>query len=512
MVVTIVLIQEAIGNMHDQDGHLRNAVGQKIDDQGALSTLIHPNPYALRSRISIDILSQLPKIDVARLNALRYPSQPSETIADNFSQQPDDAPESMQEENLKEKEGKGCGCSSERPRKLNMTYIGSSIRALSFLVRCVTQVHQSAYYQGNDKPSMSEDRAFKIFVTFVDYSTRNSGGIIRNLEVHIAEYEIEYEVSIDSWTYTSIDSAIQPMTDNHPRLWIDSSYANETFSLPEHCYPSFPVNTQPQTSIDYHYGDAISRQGGYSIEKIIKYRGLTMDDRGVLHTSLADQKATSIDSNIKPSIDALTHRIPRNFLDTHNRVEDPPSIDKADARLIDEQATYIKAEVDELVADINRSMRTIDDYHSKRLDEIYYPFENNNSRLTTRTDEMTQDIAMIKEQYAQEMDTIQRQLNFKAEQSPSIDRRTLLSIDSDRTSLCGKQDISESTYVRLRMHQCSINNLQNRMHVKEVDKEIPKNQWTRGDEAIRSFIGTWFQISKEDVDTCFPTSSHPPPY
>ena len=133
------------------------------------------------------------------------------------------------------------------------------------------------------------------------------------------------------------------MTDNHPREWIDSSYANETFSLPEHCYPSFPVNTQPQTSIDYHYGDAISRQGGYSIgswvddswhesfavdteliemrsdehdedyqwEKIIKYRGLTMDDRGVLHTSLADQKATSIDNNIKPSIDALTHRIPR---------------------------------------------------------------------------------------------------------------------------------------------------------------------------------------------------------
>ena len=58
------------------------------------------------------------------------------------------------------------------------------------------------------------------------------------------------------------------------------------------------------------------------------------------------------------------------------------------------------------------------------------------------------------------------------------------------------KDISESTYARLRMHQCSINNLQNRMHVKEVDKEILKNQWTRGDEAIRSFIGTWFQMSK----------------
>ncbi|CDY12338.1 BnaA06g20060D [Brassica napus] len=31
-----------------------------------------------------------------------------------------------------------------------------------------------------------------------------------------------------------------------------------------------------------------------------------------------------------------------------------------------------------------------------------------------------------------------------------------------------------------------------------------KNKWTRGDEAIRSFVGTWFQIIKEDVDICFP--------
>ncbi|KAF3590168.1 hypothetical protein DY000_02022019 [Brassica cretica] len=96
------------------------------------NTLIHPKPYASRSRTSIDIMSQLPidrktlptidtthptsiddyllptelqllKIDVARLNALRQPSQPSENIADNFSQQSDnfsqqsdDAPESMQ--------------------------------------------------------------------------------------------------------------------------------------------------------------------------------------------------------------------------------------------------------------------------------------------------------------------------------------------------------------------------------------------------------------------------------
>ncbi|KAF3592787.1 hypothetical protein DY000_02021348 [Brassica cretica] len=403
--------------------------------------------------------------------------------------------------------------------------------------------------------------------TFVDYSTRNSGGIIRNLEVQIGnavvpvdfhvmdnkmnmnhslligrafiattsntgvnsrfiaacycelkvEYETEYEALIDNRSYTSINSAIQPTIGNHSRESIDSSLANEIFSLQVHCYLSFAVNTQPQTSIDYHYGDTISRQGDYSIgswadnshherfavdtelpemrsdeydedyhiDKTIEYGGLAMDDRGVLHTSIADNKATSIGHNTKPVIDthhtpdsevqlkdntyygyltteefgifrdpegqarAMDGRIlnisnediaeviamsgPINFLDTQNRVEDPPSIDKADASLINgqsefrlralhqnrkrkphwemrneysvistvpEQATYRKAEVDELVASIYRAMRTTDDSHSKMLDDVYYPFDNSISWLTTSIDEMMQDIAMIQEQHA----------------------------------------------------------------------------------------------------------------
>ena len=36
MVATLVLIQDAVGNLHDQEGHLCNAAGQKIYDQGAV--------------------------------------------------------------------------------------------------------------------------------------------------------------------------------------------------------------------------------------------------------------------------------------------------------------------------------------------------------------------------------------------------------------------------------------------------------------------------------------------
>ena len=64
------------------------------------------------------------------------------------------------------------------------------------------------------------------------------------------------------------------------------------------------------------------------------------------------------------------------------------------------KASYSKAEIDELVAEIYRAIRTSDNYHSKRLDDVYYPFDNSISCLTTRTDEMKQDIAMIHKQHA----------------------------------------------------------------------------------------------------------------
>ena len=79
------------------------------------------------------------------------------------------------------------------------------------------------------------------------------------------KYETEYSGSIDSGTPPSIDIVIHPPIDDKSRESIDNSPANETFSLPAHCYPRFDVATQPQTSIDYHYGDTISRQGDYSI-------------------------------------------------------------------------------------------------------------------------------------------------------------------------------------------------------------------------------------------------------
>nr|VDD03284.1 unnamed protein product [Brassica rapa] len=310
----------------------------------------------------------------------------------------------------------------------------------------------------------------------------------------------------------------------------------------------------PQTAIDYHYGDTISRQGNYSIgswaddilhesyalytelpemrsdeydedyrtEKSIEYHGLTMDDRGLLHTTSADVTSTSIDSRPTPSIDSRNNPsivvcykhlseedmnnnntdydlIPGEFgifIDSagrargmHGKFAARPAIDRRPLSSVDglvapEQNSYSKVEIDVLVAEIYRVIRTSDDFHSKRLDDIYYPFDNRISWLTTSMDEMKQNLAMLQKQLEvskgrsksidthnhssiedrlqsfiyqlegvyyllrdgvdflttrldvlqQEMVMIQRQLDSQAEPSPSIYRRTHPSIDGDYTT------------------------------------------------------------------------------
>ncbi|KAF3538288.1 hypothetical protein F2Q69_00022430 [Brassica cretica] len=51
MVATIVLIQDATGNLHDQEDHQRNAACQKIDDQGAV---IHDTDVDIAASQAVD--------------------------------------------------------------------------------------------------------------------------------------------------------------------------------------------------------------------------------------------------------------------------------------------------------------------------------------------------------------------------------------------------------------------------------------------------------------------------
>ncbi|KAL0669584.1 hypothetical protein Bca4012_032288 [Brassica carinata] len=107
----------------------------------------------------------------------------------------------------------------------------------------------------------------------------------------------------------------------------------------------------------------------------------------------------------------------------------------------------------------------------------------------------------------QDIATIQQQQTTRARASKSIDGDSHKSIDSRlalfEERLQSFEDILDNG---------SIGHLERRMHTVEGTIAVLKNHWTRAEEDIRRFIGTWFQKDKEAVDTCFPTSSLSPPY
>ncbi|KAF3590435.1 hypothetical protein DY000_02021547 [Brassica cretica] len=158
---------------------------------------------------------------------------------------------------------------------------------------------------------------------------------------HEADEELEYEASFNSHPQQSIDSDIQLLINNSLGKLINSSHANEIFVLPEHCYPSFSINGQHPTSIDYQYDGTIDRQGNYSI-------GSWADNS--YHESFAvdialpkmdpEGQARAMDGRIlnisqEDVADIIAMNGPNNFFHTQNRSFDQPSIDETSATSID---------------------------------------------------------------------------------------------------------------------------------------------------------------------------------
>ena len=156
--------------------------------------------------------------------------------------------------------------------------------------------------------------------------------------------------------------------------------------------------------------------------------------------------------------------------------------------------TYNRAEIDDMVHGNYRAQEmSMNDYY-KRLNDVYYPIDNNITMLTARMNELKEEI-----------DIIRRQTEIRGKEYPSIDDHTRPTIDANHTSFRGRlvtvklledkldeisffqnllkeesshrfEDILETTHARLRMHQGCIGHLPKRMHANEVAKEIMKNE------------------------------------
>lgn len=56
MVAPLILVRDNNGDQHDQEGHLRNAAGQRIDAQGA--AIPEPGATAISTTLPVDEAAQ----------------------------------------------------------------------------------------------------------------------------------------------------------------------------------------------------------------------------------------------------------------------------------------------------------------------------------------------------------------------------------------------------------------------------------------------------------------------
>ena len=74
------------------------------------------------------------------------------------------------------------------------------------------------------------------------------------------------------------------------------------------------------------------------------------------------------------------------------------------------------------------------------------------------------------------------------------------------------KEISDDTYATLVRHQFDLESLRDRLQKIENTTATMKDKWRRGDKEMIYFTGTWFNNSREEMDTCFPASTSLPHY
>ncbi|KAF3566051.1 hypothetical protein DY000_02016650 [Brassica cretica] len=502
---------------------------------------------------------QLPKIDVTRLNAIRNSSQPSENIADNFSQHSDDAPESMQvdqtskrrtlrrrkekiprhlKRGVNEKEmdsftkrvlripldkpfeeayfahGLWMFFRETKETEQNIHRIFNHIRKKmkqmitlkkksdlgKFAVPCLVKVTEFScalcdsgssvsilpkignalvsfdFHVLDNKLSKNHFlllvRAFMAIVGAVcNMQTNQLCLTLINSDFYYDPVRIVKPQTSNTGTQPSIDRAVHPTIDNHSRESIDSSPANETFALPEHCYPSFAFNTHPKTSIDYHHYDTINRHVDYPIGS---WPYDSHHESFAVDTALPEMQYDEYDEDYHRDMSTMVFPwMIENFpIHRHARAMDGRILNiskddiaeiiamngsktswtrKTELRIHHRSTTELhhRSTISSM-SDEERFIRigngnltgstqrypyrpcqtkpvTAKQRLMRWLDGVYYPPRDDIDSLTKHMNALQQ-----------EMDTIQRQLDFQAEPLPLIDRRTRPSIDSERTSLRGK--------------------------------------------------------------------------
>ncbi|KAF3550135.1 hypothetical protein DY000_02008254 [Brassica cretica] len=213
----------------------------------------------------------------------------------------------------------------------------------------------------------------------------------------------------------------------------------------------------------------------------------------------------SIDSRKSPSIDRHHHASIDNRL--------AASIDTNPPRphtMKSQSGFHTREEVDQLVKEIYRALKTTEERLDGRYDDIYFPMDLTNGALTSKVEAIQGELVEIQIYIARRPEA---SISINRRNNKSIDTNLSTSIDSDtnrgrlvpkttsdmsNTPYHGKE-ISADTYAALTIHQFNLESLGDRLQRIENTTAAMKYRWRRGDEAMRHFTGTCALTSKVEA-------------
>ncbi|KAF2543790.1 hypothetical protein F2Q70_00035648 [Brassica cretica] len=242
--------------------------GPAIDRQRETAIDRQP-PAPIDQRAPLTFRMQMPKIYVARLNALRPQPKPSANPPETTITHSDDAAKSMEADKtpmgrtLRKRKGKRSSGGIVRDLEVQ---IGNALVPVDFHVLDIKL---------NWNSSLLLERAFLSTVGATEYSA--------SIETHTA-------TSIDSAHQKSFDRPKEESVDSSPRDWEN-----------DHYNPTMATHTRDTMHTEEYDED-------YEEERAVEYRAIRDEEERLIHYSSWKKNAPSIDRTVSTSIDTHPHQ------------------------------------------------------------------------------------------------------------------------------------------------------------------------------------------------------------
>ena len=154
---------------------------------------------------------------------------------------------------------------------------------------------------------------------------------------------------------------------------------------------------------------------------------------------------------------------------------------------------YTRAEIDQLVEEIYRTLETTEERLDRRCDDIYFPMDLTMITLTSQIKAIQREIVEIHGYIAHQPEAT-TSIDRRNNKSTDIHRQTSADDATNRGRLVPKvtsdmsdthnhgEEISADTYPTLMRHQFNLESLGDRLQKMENTTATMKEKWRRGDD------------------------------